>query len=161
MTLLRVAACCAVLALGFPLQAAETIWLVRHGEQTDPSAEDPELTAAGREMAVRLAEMLGEAGIRTIYSSAYRRTRQTAAPLAEELGLELTIYDPGRLERLAEELKSAAGPCLVVGHSNTTPRLVELLGGDPGGAIDQMEFNRLYLVELGGERPSSMLLRIP
>jgi phosphohistidine phosphatase SixA len=159
--LLRVAACCVILALGLPVQGAETIWLVRHAEQIDPEAKDPELTAAGREMAVRLAKMLGEAGIRTIYSSDYHRTRQTAAPLAEQLGIELTIYDPGKLETLAEELQSVAGPCLVVGHSNTTPRLVQLLGGDPAGAIDHLEFNRLYLVDLGGERPGSILLRIP
>jgi hypothetical protein len=38
----------------------------------------------------------------------------------------------------------------VVGHSNTTPQLVGLLGGEAGKPIDDSrEFDRLYIVVLG------------
>ncbi len=158
---LRLVACFMALALALPGLAADTIWLVRHAEQTDPDAEDPALTVAGEAMAARLAEMLGDAGIQAIYSTDFRRTRQTAAPLAGKLGLEVALYDPGDLKAFAGQLRSASGPCLVVGHSNTTPRLAELLGGDPAGAIGHMEFDRLYLIELRDGGVESMLLRIP
>ncbi len=157
----RLAVFCMVLALAGAAQAADTIWLVRHAEQTDPEAGDPALTEAGEVMAARLAAMLVDSGIEAVYSTDYRRTRATAAPLAGKLGLEVTLYDPEALELLAGQLRSAAGPCLVVGHSNTTPRLVELLGGDPAGAIGHKEFDRLYLVELRNGGADSILLRIP
>ena len=49
----------------------------------------------------------------------------------------------------------------VVGHSNTTPALTELLGGDPGGPIEEKnEYDRLYIVSMSAEgRVSSTLLR--
>ena len=41
---------------------------------------------------------------------------------------------------------------LVAGHSNTTPKLVELLGGNPGPPIDEKtEYDRLYVVVLGAD----------
>jgi hypothetical protein len=41
------------------------------------------------------------------------------------------------------------GGYLVVGHSNTTPELVEILGGKPGPPIDDAnEYDRLYVVTI-------------
>ena len=82
-----------------------------------------------------------------MHSSDFIRTRDTAPPIAERLGLVTELYDPGQLPALAERLQSSPGRHLVIGHSNTTPALVELLGGDPGGLIDEMEFDRLYILE--------------
>ncbi len=40
----------------------------------------------------------------------------------------------------------------MAGHSNTTPQLVEALGGDPGEPIDENnEFDRLYQVVIGAD----------
>jgi hypothetical protein len=37
----------------------------------------------------------------------------------------------------------------VVGHSNTTPAAVELLGGEPGAEIDEAdEYDRLYILTI-------------
>ena len=38
----------------------------------------------------------------------------------------------------------------MVGHSNTTPALVEALGGDPGSPIESLEYDRLYMVTFEG-----------
>jgi hypothetical protein len=49
----------------------------------------------------------------------------------------------------------------VVGHSDTTPELVGLLGGDPGAPIDEpTEYDRLYVVTLGPDGTvTTVLLR--
>ncbi len=131
-----------------PAQEAWTVWLVRHAEKVDDS-RDPELSPAGRDRALLLADRLADEGIGTVHTTDYLRTRHTARPLAERLGLEPVLYDPRALEAFAAELKEAGGVHLVVGHSNTTPALVEALGGDPVSPIDEAEYDRLYRVWLG------------
>ena len=142
-------------------QAEPTVvYLVRHAEKTDESA-DPALTAQGIARAAVLADLLSDSGITHIYSSDFVRTRDTAGPLAGRLDLETLIYDPRDLVGMASRLRNTPGRHLVSGHSNTTPRLVELLGGDPHTAIDEAsEYDRLYIVTLlPGGGASSVLLR--
>lgn len=143
----------------FGQDGATVVYLVRHAEKLDDSA-DPPLTAQGRERAQQLARTLADAGVTRILSSDYERTRSTAAPLAERLGLEVELYDPRDLPGVADLIRSAHGRYLVAGHSNTTPALVELLGGEPGTPIAEAdEYDRLYVVVLGPEGTSTALLR--
>nr|AID57594.1 putative phosphohistidine phosphatase [uncultured bacterium] len=131
----------------------DAIFLVRHAEKTTEK-NDPGLTEAGKARAEALADRLEDEGITRIYSSDYIRTRDTAAPLAERLGLEIEIYDPRDLPGTAETLKATSGRLLVVGHSNTTPQLTELLGGDGGTPIvEETEYDRLYVVTSGDDEP--------
>jgi probable phosphoglycerate mutase len=51
------------------------------------------LSDEGREQARRLAERIGHLPIRAIYSSPLERTRETARPLAERLGLPVQVRD--------------------------------------------------------------------
>jgi len=122
------------------------VLLVRHGE-TDGEGAERHLSAAGRARARVLADALATAGVERIFSTDLPRTRETAGPLARHLGLELETYDPDRLADLAGALRSG-GTSLVVGHSDTTPDLVLLLGGAPGEPIAHDEHDRLYRVEL-------------
>ena len=73
----------------------------------------------------------------------------------------MELYDPRGegMARTAELLRSTPGHHLVVGHSNTTPALVEALGGDPVSPIDEMEYDRFYLVTVspGGVVTSTLL----
>lgn len=125
------------------------VFLVRHAEKS-ADREDPALSAAGKERTRSLAGLLRDAAIESVYSTDFRRTRETAAPLAAQLELDITIYDPTELAGLAADLQRQGGRSLVVGHSNTTPELVALLGGDPGAPIDEeSEYDRLYVVTIG------------
>lgn len=136
-------------ALDGPVADPLVVFLVRHAEKVDAS-EDPELSSAGVERAAELARVLADAGVERIHSSDYARTRDTAAPVAAALGLEVELYDPRDLPALVERLSAAGGRHLVVGHSNTTPSAVELLGGEPGGEIEEKgEYDRLYIVTVG------------
>lgn len=139
--------------------AAIEVFLVRHAEKI-LDVRDPDLTQEGQVRAELLADMLSDANITHIHSSDYKRTRQTAAPLAKKLGLEVKLYDPRDLPAMAEALKTQSGRHLVVGHSNTTPQLTQLLGGDGEGPIvEATEYNRLYYVTIAktGETTSTLL----
>ena len=123
-----------------------SIFLVRHAEKTK-ERPDPDLTDAGKNRSLELAVVLKDKNITTVHSSDYLRTRETARPTADAFGLEIELYDAGDLEAIANKLKAASGTHLVVGHSNTTPQLVTLLGGDPVSEIyEASEYDRLYII---------------
>ena len=165
---IRAGGCLAVLTfvcLSIPTMAGEAldsaqVFLVRHAEK-ETTGEDPDLSAAGRQRAIDLARTLRNAGINVIYSTDFVRTQETAAALAEQLGLHPLTYDWNELDALAAKLGRRGTRALVVGHSDTTPELVGLLGGDPGAPIDEpTEYDRLYLVTLGPDGTvTTVLLR--
>lgn len=141
-------------------QVPLTVFLVRHAEKLD-AGRDPELSESGKKRALTLANMLKDTKIQHIHSSDYIRTRETAAPSAAQLALNVSIYDPRKLEDFAREVKAQGGTHLIVGHSNTTPEMVSLLGGDAISPIDDAkEFDRLYIVTIAVDGSvSSILMR--
>jgi hypothetical protein len=135
-----------------PLQASTRVsapvFVIRH-LQKGPGA-DPSLTGEGRVNAERLATMLKDSGIKAIFATPTRRAMETGEPLAKALGLKVTPYDPSNVAALAAEVRAAAGPVLIVGHSNTVPELVALFGGARPGPIGDDEYGTLYEVEPDG-----------
>ena len=84
------------------LGAPATFVLLRHGETpltpqkrfSGSGGTDPALSDVGQEQARRVAEALARRGtIETILASPLTRTRQTAAAVAERLGLDVTIEE--------------------------------------------------------------------
>lgn len=139
---------------------ATVVFLVRHAEKADDGSRDPALTGPGRERAKTLARVLGDTDLTHVFTSDFRRTRGTAAPTARAHGLKPVLYDATELSGLAERLRATPGRHLVVGHSNTTPEVVRLLGGDPGEPMDEAhEYDRLYVVVLhpGGGAATALL----
>ncbi len=129
--------------------AQTTIFLVRHAEKVD-SSRDPELSLQGKARAVRLMELLSEVGIDQIYSTDYKRTRNTAKPLAEKLDLFIESYRPFEEELVATLKEGMDGKqILVVGHSNTIPALVNQLIDDK--AYEQLPddaYSNLFVVTI-------------
>ncbi|KCZ60059.1 hypothetical protein HY30_12510 [Hyphomonas chukchiensis] len=155
---LTVAALVSAACMSSPPPPETVIYLVRHAEKQ--TGDDPSLTEEGRARAEDLALTLQQAGITHIYSTDTARTRQTAAPLAAALGLPVEIYDASDLPAFARQLTAQRGTFLVVGHSNTTPPLVEELGGDPGTEINESsEFDRLYVLHIRGDAVRTELRR--
>ena len=141
--------------------SASVIYLVRHAETADDGTRDPALSEQGTARARRLGRMLAGAGLTSIRTTDYRRTRGTAAAVAGATGLDVVTYDPSALRDLAAELLRTPGRHLVVGHSNTTPALVQLLGGDPGGPISEDDHGRVYQLTLGPDGVHTALLGYP
>lgn len=76
--------------------------LIRHAlpervEREDGKPADPPLSETGRAQAERLARWLAGEEIHAVYASPMARARQTAAPLARQLGLSARI-EPGLVE---------------------------------------------------------------
>ncbi len=74
------------------------LFLVRHAHADYRPDEMRPLSAGGRLDALRVAEILEPESPEAIYSSPYRRARQTVEPLARRLGLEIR-QEPDLRER--------------------------------------------------------------
>lgn len=125
-----------------------TIYLVRHAEKVLSTDKNPPLTKEGEQTAELFADQLQQKAISTIYSTDYTRTKMTAKPLAGRLKLKVTSYNPGELNALAERLLANRETVLVVGHSNTTPELIALLGGE-AEPINESTFGDIYSLTFG------------
>lgn len=163
MSRLTLALTAAFLFVVAPAQAAAeplVVFLVRHAEKVDSSA-DAALSDAGRQRSAELARVLRDAHIQHVHSSDYARTRDTAAPTAALARTDVELYDPGDLPALVAQLRGTGGRHLVVGHSNTTPEVAKLLGGEPGAPIvESDEYDRLYMVTIGADGAvTTVLLR--
>ena len=138
------------------------IYLVRHGEKE--AGKDPALTAQGQLRARNIATMLRKAGITAVYSSQTLRTMQTAQPMAQAAGVTVQPYDAAKPEVLIERVHAEkGGAVLVVGHSDTLAALVSMLGGTPGTAIGELEFDRMYQISKGsdGKHVTVLLSSLP
>ena len=126
-----------------------SIHLFRHAEkQTGP---DPALTQNGLARAEFIAMRMSHADmdISAVWSSDYQRTRMTAQPLAERLGVEMKLYDPRDSHALIEKLKAAGVDSVVIGHSNTVPELAALLCQCDVEPMDESQYERGYVVAMG------------
>ena len=136
-----------------PLLAEQRIvFVVRHAERTGtdgPAQTDPALSETGRARAAGLKRELRDAGIQSIYTSELKRARQTAAPLADSLGIKSEVVAARDVDELITKIKSGAGNVLIVGHSNTVPEIVKGLGVTTKVTLSEKQYDDLFVVVLG------------
>jgi len=130
-------------------QETTTFILVRHAEKASDGTKDPALTEAGISRANKILSMFNEADITAIYSTDYKRTKFTVSPIAEAKKIEVTIYDPRKLEKFSASLKkdNIGGMVIISGHSNTTPTLANLLlGEEKFKQFDDSDYGNLLII---------------
>jgi broad specificity phosphatase PhoE len=136
-----------------PADARSTVvLLVRHAEKASGGA-DPALTAEGQKRAESLLRVAAEAGVTAIYATPFQRTRSTARPLSEKLGVPVTTVELGaagveaHAQALAQEVltRQKGQVVLVVGHSNTIPAIAAALTGKQVEPMPETEYDRLLV----------------
>lgn len=140
----------ALLGLAAVPAAAEpaSYYVMRHLQKG--SGEDPGLSPEGRAAAQRLASWFTGERPASIYVSNTRRARETATPLAKRLKITVKEYDPRDTPGLIARVKGETGTVLIVGHSNTVPDIVELLGGDKPAALEESDYGAIWRVGSDG-----------
>jgi len=138
-------------------RATTTLILVRHTDTITalPESADPPLSEQGYQRAQHLANVLEDidviAGVDAIYASDSLRTQQTAEPLAERLGLAVSVADQYQVvDFMANVLDDHKGRIvLVVANSDVIAPLVEELHGSKN--LPEMrsdEYGNLYIVTI-------------
>jgi phosphohistidine phosphatase SixA len=147
------------LAFAQTAEPVTTVFLIRHAERAEEPRQDPLLTEKGTARSQELARLLSTAGIKAIFTSQFARTKLTVEPLAKQLGITPTAQtlksNPSNPRQIAEEstketvdkiMAHAGGSVLVVGHSNSIPDVIKMLGGDVTPTIDEKKFDDLFVV---------------
>jgi 2,3-bisphosphoglycerate-dependent phosphoglycerate mutase len=124
------------------------IYLTRHAEKQHDGTHNPSLTEMGQSRAENIKELLKDKNIAQVYSTNYKRTMETSEPLAKELKLTIKNYDPRDLQAFAKQLLKLKENVLVVGHSNTTPSLARLLGGENIPDLKETEYEHVFLIKI-------------
>lgn len=128
-----------------------TYYLIRHAEKdrSDSTNTNPALTEKGLERAKHWAHYFDSIPLNKIYSTDYQRTQQTARYVAEKQKITVESYSPNTI--ITEDFKnnSKGQKVLIVGHSNTTPMLVnQLIGNGKFEDIPDDDNSLLYVVTL-------------
>jgi len=157
LALLLLACAASVPAVADGPERPVVVFLVRHAEKVDDGSDDPDLTAAGRRRAAALARLL-DGRATHLFSSDYRRTRETLAPLAGDGGPEIRVLPAGDLDGWVAALRAlpAGSVAVVAGHSNTVPaiacRLARAVEGldcaKPDVTLAHEEYDRLFEIVL-------------
>ena len=122
--------------------------VVRHAKAApgEPDSSRP-LTPAGREKAAALGEELRAAHPDAVISSPLLRARETAAPIAEAAGVEVTVDERLAPGATVDDVQAAVAgrgeTVVVVGHAPDCDEIVyELTGRDmhfPTGGTAEVE----------------------
>ena len=133
-----------------PAETAPSAYYVMRHLDTPEGERDPDLTAQGQRRAALLADWFRTDRPAAIYVSDFRRTRQTAAPIAARLGLTAIVYDVRDTPGLIARVRAGPLPALVVGHSNTVPEIVEALGGTRPAPLVHADFGDIWTIGRDG-----------
>ncbi len=132
-------------------QETTTIILVRHAEKMSDGSKDPELSEAGKSRAMALTKLLKEVKVDAIYSTGFKRTQNTVAPLAVAKDISVITYDAMKAEQIDEILRKFPGGTVVIcGHSNTTPAIANILTGKEKEYkdFDDTDYDNILIVNL-------------
>jgi 2,3-bisphosphoglycerate-dependent phosphoglycerate mutase len=129
-------------------QPVTTFILVRHAEKANDGTKDPALNEAGLIRAQALAKLMQATKVDAIYTTPYKRTRNTVTPLAAAKGFDVLEYN--KIEEMDVILKKYSGGTVIVcGHSNTVPAIANyLIGKDSYLAFDDSEYGNIIIVSL-------------
>jgi broad specificity phosphatase PhoE len=129
---------------------SKTIVLVRHAEKADGTSQDPELSSAGKERALRLVKKVNRYRPKEIYSTDFKRTRDTVQPLATKRHLQIQTYDARDPKALAAKIMASPNKrVLVSGHSNTVPGLANVLAKkELFKNLDDSEYGAIWVIRI-------------
>ena len=135
---------------GFAQENITTFILIRHAEKGDDGTKDPDLTEAGKQRAIRLMEMLRDQSIGAIYSTAFKRTQNTVAPLANSKKLTVLAYEAFKPEVIDDILsKNKGGTVVICGHSNSIPWTINyLVGKEQYPDFEDKDYENLVVVSV-------------
>lgn len=143
-----------IFLLGFAIficscQQKNYIYIVRHAEKSDEPAGDVYLSQQGRNRAHTLKRLLVSKNITSIFTTKYNRSRETAQPLGEEIGIPIHYYTTDTLGRFVKTCMKNKRNTLIVAHSNTILPMIDSFHlPHIKKIINENEYNNLFILRM-------------
>lgn len=135
-------------------------YFIRHAEKAD-SSKNPDLSEKGLERALEWKALFSAIQFDAVYSTDFKRTLQTIHPIVVENDQLLKFYNPQILDIETFKKETIGKTILIVGHSNTIPKMVnQLIKENKYGDIAENQFGNLYIVTLFENQILSQLLHL-
>lgn len=148
-----VAACAPIQVRSKP-GTTTTVILTRHG---DRDKDSDRLNAKGRERAKALVVAVKDLGVTAIYSPNEKRNIDTARPLADALGIEITVTDAMAVfvadEIVKDMLERHAGG-VIVWIGNVSGNLHAIYHHLGGVGEPPLEYGELFVITLTDHSPA-------
>jgi len=130
------------------VNAQETVFVIRHAEQELTGLIDAELRSEGRERATYWATILRPSGLDLVVTTEIERSRATGAIIAEALGVPRVEFNRGGSLAIAKFLREnyPDDVILVVGHSDSIPKLLRSFGYQDTFPISTAAYGWLFIV---------------
>lgn len=137
------------------MRSTTTVMIVRHAE-VEKGVDNPGLSPAGRLRAKELVRLLGDVDVTdsvdAVFATRWRRTQETAEPLARQVDTVLQIVNPAELEKLQEVLVQEYKGQVV---------LLVLDATDIQSVVSQMSGSKVLKNIAPGEHDSLYVLSVP
>ncbi|HET8737722.1 MAG TPA: phosphoglycerate mutase family protein [Pricia sp.] len=138
-----------------------TFYFIRHAEKdrSNPENVDPELNQKGLGRAMHWAEILKEVPLDAIYTTDFERTTMTAAPTSIKNDINVQHYEPENINIEQFKADNLSKNVLVVGHSDTTPELVnKMIGEDRYSDMNDNDNGSLFIVQIANGQATAQRL---
>ena len=137
-----------------------TVIIIRHAEKSAAPPDNPVLSPEGQARAQLLVHMLESAGVKAVYATQFARTQQTVEPLAEHLGLQVTVVNADDARGLARQIlfQHAGETVVVASHSNKIPQIIAELHGGTIPEIPETQFDRMFVVTVYRWRKAKVVM---
>ena len=161
---------CLILNITWAQEKTTTIYLIRHAEKADGSA-DPSLSDAGLARAQNWGRYFDDKNITAYYTTNYKRTKETALEITStsltmpesgtERNFRMNVYDPMTFSLKQVAADNKGNSVIVVGHSNTIPTLVNnFIGERKYIDIPESDFGNLYIIKITGDKITHEMVKM-
>jgi len=130
------------------VNAQEAVFVIRHAEQELTRGVDTKLLPEGRQRAADWATILRPSGLDLVVTTEIKRSQETGAIIAEALEVPRVEFSRGGSPGIAEFLREnyPEDVILVVGHSETIPKLLRSFGYTDTFPISTSAYGWLFIV---------------
>lgn len=140
------------------------VYIVRHAEKDTSNTKnnDPNLSKEGKVRAEALNDFLKAEKITAVYSTNFKRTIQTVAPVAQHNEVSINTYDAKDPSEVARIVKSqlANQKVLVAGHSNTILEIVKSFGVDPpADKLNDDDYDLIFQIRIDKNGSASLITK--
>ena len=136
------------------VQKGNTVfYFIRHNKTIPDGSKDPDISSRGKKNIQNLIRYFADKRLDSIFSTNFKRTINTAKPIAKSKGIVSDYFNPHLIDVKKEIKRNKGKAILYVGHSNTTPEMAnQFIGSMKYSQMMDDNYSDIYRVIISGNK---------